>query len=112
MLCPKCNQETKVTKLKRCSHCNAELNVQGPKGAIDNKVEKEYHTLYKDVNVHIEATLSKEDYKVTFYRVMISDWIRCPSCHAKSFMNRMLVGKLQIKCRRCKALVDYEFKKE
>ena len=106
MICPKCNKRVKqVGQIKRCKFCNAEL-----KPTPTSPLVIEYKTLYEDGYVKIEATSDKERYKVTFTRVMISDWIRCPSCHAKSFMNRMLKGKLEIKCRRCKAIVNYEFK--
>lgn len=110
MVCPSCGNTIKQrNRVSRCNKCNAEIT-SPLKGGINYTPEEEYKVLYEDATIKISATISKEKYRVTFTRVMISDWIRCPNCHAKSFMNRLLKGKLEIKCRRCKTITDYEFK--
>lgn len=124
MICPVC--KTEITKLIQggyCTNCRAPLSVvkrfDGDKeieeyvvrrsNAGKNGEPEEFKVVFYDGSVKLEKS-NKNNFILTFDRVMNFNWIYCPSCESKMFQNNIVRGSLEHKCHKCKAVTTYIFR--
>lgn len=128
MKCPACNTEfEKLAKLGLCPNyeCRAPLKIveredengrlikssvyRKQKDVVSSEDKEEtYSTVYNRDGVKVEKS-DKDNYIVTYYKVIKYNWIYCPSCESKMFQNNMIQGSFEHKCHKCKAITTYVF---
>ena len=128
MKCPTCNTEfEKLAKLGLCPNfeCRAPLKIverEDENGVLiktavyrkqkdivsSEEKEETYSTIYNRDGVKVEKS-DKDNYIVTYYKVIKYNWIYCPRCESKMFQNNMIHGSFEHKCHKCKAITTYVF---
>lgn len=128
MKCPACNTEfDKLAKLGLCPNyeCRAPLKIveredengrmikssvyRKQKDVVSSEDKEEtYSTVYNRDGVKVERS-DKDNYIVTYYKVIKYNWIYCPGCESKMFQNNMIHGSFEHKCHKCKAITTYVF---
>lgn len=65
-------------------------------------------TTYDRDGIKVEKS-NRNNYLVSFYKVVHFNWIYCPNCESKMFQNNYLKGSFEHKCHKCKAVTTYSF---
>lgn len=115
--CPSCENEfEKIKPGGICPVCRAKLKREGDiyvlRDRLPEEVDNKYDLLFWDGVVKLQKKSNEDKYIMNFYNILTTAWINCPQCKAKLFQNQDARGSLEIKCKRCKAIITYIFESD